>query len=384
MLLRCDKALIDGSFRACDISVADGRFQRIADAGSIEPLFGETVLDLRGKTVLPGLIDSHIHGFVGADAMDATPEALQRMSKALLKAGVTAFLPTTMTARPESLMPALRCIGEMTGKTEGAKILGAFAEGPFITAEHRGAQPLDAIAEPDETLLLQMTEAAQGSLRKVILAPEAPGAAAFCRLLKEQGIVPALGHSSASCAEALDCISEGAAVAVHTFNGMRGLHHREPGLLGAVLASEAIMAELILDGIHVHPTAAQILLRAKGEDSVILVSDCMRAGGMADGDYMLGDTECFVRDGIARTVTGNLAGSTLTLMDAVKNAVTLLQLPLETAVKLASENPARSLGLFHELGSIAEGKAADLIAIEENVGMCFAMVDGSVKLPENP
>lgn len=383
MLLRCDRALIDGTFRSCDIKIQGGRISRIDECQSIMPDDGEAVLDFRGKTVLPGLIDCHIHGFFGVDSMDGTPEALQTMSEALLRAGVTAFLPTTMTAKPESLMPALRCIGEMKGKTEGAKILGAFAEGPFITAEHRGAQPLEAIAEPDEELLFQMTEAAQGSLRKMILAPEVKGAAAFCRLLKEKNILPALGHSSASCAEALDCISEGAAVAVHTFNGMRGLHHREPGLLGAVLSSDAIMAELILDGIHVHPTAAQILLRAKGEDKVLLVSDCMRAGGMADGDYMLGDVECFVRNGIARNEAGNLAGSTLMLINAVKNAVELLNLPLETAVKLASENPARSLGLFHELGSITEGKAADLIAIDSDFGVCTVLVDGSVKLSQN-
>lgn len=382
MLLRCDRALIDGSFCACDIRVADGRFQSIAAAGSLEPNCGEELLDLRGKTVLPGLIDSHIHGFCGADSMDATDDALQTMSKSLLSAGVTAFLPTTMTAKAETLLPALRCIGDRMGHTEGAKILGAFAEGPFITAEHRGAQPLDAIAEPDELLLSQMTEAAGGALRKIILAPESKHAAAFCRLLREQGILPALGHSSATEQQALDCIREGAGIAVHTYNGMSGLHHREPGLLGAVLASDAIMAELILDGIHVHPTAAKILLKAKGEDSVILVSDCMRAGGMADGDYMLGDTKCLVRGGIARTVHGNLAGSTLTLITAVKNAVELLGLPLETAVKLASENPAKSLGLFDELGSITAGKAADLIAIDREMCVCFVLVDGSVKLPE--
>lgn len=382
MLLRCDRALIDGTFQACDIRVADGRFQCIAAQGSLKPDSGEDVLDLRGLTVLPGLIDSHIHGFAGDDSMDASPEGLQRMSQSLLTAGVTAFLPTTMTAKAEDLLPALRCIGESVGRTAGAKILGAFAEGPFITAEHRGAQPLDAIAEPSEALLSQMTEAAGGALRKVILAPEAPGAADFCRLLREQGILPALGHSSATEQQTLACIREGAGVAVHTYNGMRGLHHREPGLLGAVLASDAIMAELILDGIHVHPTAAQILLKAKGEDSVILISDCMRAGGMSDGDYMLGDTKCYVRNGIARTVDGNLAGSTLRLIDAVKNAVELLHLPLETAVKLASENPAKALGLFDELGSIADGKCADLIAIDDKMCVCVVLVDGSVKLSQ--
>lgn len=380
MLLRCDKALIDGQFRSCDIKVADGRFVHIGEMNSLVPDCAEELLDLRGLTVLPGLIDSHIHGYAGDDSMDADPQALNRMSTALLEAGVTAFLPTTMTALPDTLLPALQTIGAMTGKTDGAKVLGAFAEGPFITAEHRGAQPLEAIADVSAPLLGEMTEAAGGNLRKVILAPEQPNAAAFCHKLKEEGILPALGHSSATCAQTLDCIEAGAAIAVHCYNGMRGLHHREPGLLGAVLSSDAIMAELILDGIHVHPTAAQILLRAKGEDGVLLISDCMRAGGMKDGHYMLGDTECFVENGIARTAEGNLAGSTLKLMDAVKNAVDLLQLPLETAVKLASENPAKSLGLFHELGSIAVGKAADLIAIDDKMCVCRAIVDGSVKL----
>lgn len=377
MLLHCDRTLVNGSWESCSVRVREGRIEEL---GSLSPNGGEKEIDLRGLTLLPGLIDSHIHGCAGADCMDASPTALQTMSAELLKAGVTAFLPTTMTALPQDLLPALKNIGEMAGKTQGARILGAFAEGPFITAEHRGAQPLEAIAEPSEELLEQMLCAAKGSLKKVIIAPEAKGAADFCRSLCDRGIVPSIGHSSATCQQTNACIQAGASIAVHCYNAMRGLHHREPGLLGAVMASDAVYAELILDCIHVHPTAAKLLLRAKGEDRVILISDCMRAGGMADGEYMLGDTRCFVKDGIARTAEGKLAGSTLKLMDAVKFAVEKLALPLETAVKLASENPAKALGLFDSLGSIAPGKAADLIAIDDSYQLKFVMVGGSVAL----
>ena len=375
MLLHCDRTLVNGSWESCTIRVKEGLIEKL---GHLVPELGEEEINLHGLTLLPGLIDSHIHGCAGADCMDATPEALQTMSVELLKAGVTAFVPTTMTALPQDLLPALKNIGNMVGKTGGARILGAFAEGPFITAEHRGAQPLEAIAEPSEELLEQMLSAAGGTLKKVIIAPEAEGAAHFCRSVCEKGVIPAIGHSSATCDQTNACIEAGASIAVHCYNAMRGLHHREPGLLGAVMASERIYAELILDCIHVHPTAAKLLLRAKGADKVVLISDCMRAGGMADGEYMLGDTKCFVKDGIARTAEGNLAGSTLKLMDALKNAVEKLELPLETAVMLASENPAKALGLFDTLGSIAKGKAADLIAIDENYDMKFVMVGGEI------
>ncbi len=378
MLINCEKVLLDGEIVRANVRVKNGR---IAEVG--ENLFadGEEMMNLSDLTLLPGLMDSHIHGYMGYDAMDGDEASLKAMSKALLEAGVTAFLPTTMTAFPDDTKAALSAIGELVGKdTGGAKILGAFAEGPFISVEHRGAQPLEAISPINLELFEDMFKASSNSIRKIIVAPELDGTVSFCKLCCEKNIVPALGHSSAKYDEAVAAINAGATVAVHTFNGMRGLHHREPGMLGAVMAGDDIYAELIFDCIHVHPESARILLKAKGTDKVILISDGMRAGGMADGEYMLGDTKCFVKDGVARTAEGNLAGSTLKLIDSVKNMVEKLHIPLAEAVKMASENPAKSLGLFDELGSISQGKAADLIAIDDDFKVKFVMVDGEVLL----
>ena len=380
MLLRCQNVLLDGQWQACDIRVAEGKIVEISTDCSTN---GEQILELRDLTLLPGLIDSHIHGYAGYDTMDGDEAALQAMSRALLQAGVTAFLPTTMTAFPKDLLPALSAVGKLTGQNSGgARILGAFAEGPFISEAHRGAQPLAAISPVDFDLLEQMDEASNHSLKKVIFAPEIEGADALCKKLLEKEIVPAMGHSSATYAEGQKAIDAGATVLVHSFNGMSGIHHREPAMLGAVMNRDEVYAELILDGIHVHPAAANLLLKAKGSDKVVLISDCMRAGGMADGEYMLGDTKTFVKDGIARTAEGNLAGSTLKLMDAVKNAVEFLHIPLEEAVKMAAENPAKELGVFDKMGSIAVGKYADLVAIDKDFKVKFAMVGGEVLFSE--
>ncbi len=378
MLLRCEQVLIDGQLKACDLRIENGVIREIAPQLSVGD--GQ-LMELKNLILLPGLIDSHIHGYMGHDTMDGTETALQAMCQALPEAGVTAFLPTTMTAFPKDLLSALSAIGGLTGKcTGGARILGAFAEGPFISEEHRGAQPLEAIAAVDFDLLNDMIEASNHSLKKMIFAPELKDSTKLCEKLRQTGIVPAMGHSSANCIEAEAAISAGANVSVHTYNGMRGLHHREPGLLGAVMAHDEVYAELIFDGIHVHPTAAKVLLNTKGSDKIVLISDCMRAGGMTDGEYMLGDTKTFVKDGIARTAEGNLAGSTLKLMDAVKNMVELLHAPLTEAVKMASENPAKELGLFDKMGSISVGKYADLIAMDETFKVKFAMVNGEILL----
>lgn len=378
MILRCRQALIGEELRSCDLLILEGRFEQIADYGSLSQ---EPCLEVE-DLVLPGLIDSHIHGYAGVDSMDG-PEALKQLSQALPACGVTSFLPTVMTASLEDMSRCLEEIAALCGEDcGGARILGSFAEGPCISPGHRGAQPLEAIRPIEPALVEALWAASKGTLRKLILAPELTGAEALCRWLRQRNILPALGHSSASYEEALGCVEAGACVSVHSYNAMSPLHHRQPGLVGATLTEEALWAELIFDGIHVHPAAAKVLLACKGPQRLVLISDCMRAGGMPDGDYMLGDTPTQVRGGIARTPEGALAGSTLRLLDAVFRARDLLGLSLPQAVKLASENPARLLGLFDQLGSIAPGKRADLIAVTAERQVSFALMGGKPWQPK--
>lgn len=380
-ILHCKKALIEQEWISCDILVEDGKVQKI---GQKLPQESHRSVDLTNRTVLPGLIDSHIHGYAGHDTMDASQEALSTMSRELLKAGVTSFCPTTMTASRADILRAVSCVAhQMEQPLCGARILGTFAEGPFISEEHRGAQPLDAILPIDFDFLEELVQVSKGTLRKMIIAPEIPQAQEACRWLKERGIVAALGHSSATYEETVRCIECGAGAAVHTFNGMKPFHHREPGITGAVLNRDELYAELIFDTIHVNPFAAQVLYRCRGKDGIALISDCMRAGGIEDGEYMLGDTKTTVKGGVARTEQGNLAGSTLKIIDGVRNAVEYLHIPLEAAVQMASENPAKELSCFDQIGSIAPGKAADLIAIDEEYQVVFAMVNGEIFLSEN-
>ena len=373
--IKSSNVLVGGRFAPAEILVEQGRI--VAVGKTVCRPAGCQAVDLGEKTVMPGLIDTHIHGFAGWDTMDCTEEALMSIARALPKAGVTSFYPTTMTASRENIQSALRCVAKVMGKpTGGARVLGAFLEGPFISAEHRGAQPLESIVPIDLPWVEKLCAAYPGALKKMILAPELPGAAEAVAFFKEKGIVAALGHSSATYNQAKGCVEAGASVAVHTYNGMSSLHHREPGMAGAAMHLNQLYAELICDGIHVHPAAMEVLLRCKGPEKLMLISDCMRAGGMEDGEYMLGDTKTVVKNGIACTESGALAGSTLRLIDGVKNAVSLLGLPLEQAAAMASQVPAMAMGIYGETGSIAPGKWADIIAIDGEYQVEFAMVNG--------
>ena len=372
MILEGNKILIENEFRKCQLKISNKKIVEIGEnLGNADFSFG----DLK---VIPGLIDTHIHGFAGFDTMDADENALRKMSEELLKAGVTAFLPTTMTAKADDIKKSLAVVGKLVGENlKGAKILGSFAEGPFISAEHRGAQPLEAISKVNFELLEEMIEASSGTLKKIIIAPEIENAVECCKWLSERNILPALGHSSASFAETSACIEAGAEISVHTFNGMRGLHHREPAILGAVMLNDDVFCELIFDKIHVNPNSAKVLLKCKGFDKIVLISDCMRAGGMADGEYMLGDTKTFVKNSVARTAEGNLAGSTLKLIDAVKFMCEELGVSFENAVKMASENPAKSLGI-DDIGSIKVGNYADFVVIDDDFQIKSVFVNGTL------
>lgn len=346
--------------------------------GFQQPETDSTCIDLSRYRVLPGLIDMHIHGARGYDVMDGTPQAIYTMSEWLAQTGVTSFLGTTVTAGMSRTKAALENIARCSQENlPGARLLGAYLEGPYIGLEYRGAHHQDYIRPVDWEEIDALIVAGKGIVKVVALAPEKAGS--VVEKLVSRGIKVAMGHSNATYAETMAAIRQGASLAVHIFNGMRSLHHREPGIVGAALTSPNVFAELIADGVHVAPAVMDIVKRCKGVDGIVLISDCIRAGGLADGVYTLGELDVTVKQGIARVKgSESLAGSTLKLLDGVRNMVEKVNTPLADAVVMASLNVARALGVDSWLGSIELGKRADLIAIDDDYNVVFTMVGGKV------
>lgn len=339
--------------------------------------------DLSGFRLIPGLIDTHIHGCAGVDTMDATFDCLNEMSRYLLTRGVTSFCPTTVTAPMDKTLRALACVRDARVRGVcGARILGSYAEGPYITTEHKGAHPEEYIRAIDLDEIRAMLEASSGTLRTMILAPEKPQAAEAIRLLRANGVRVSLGHTSATEAEVENALAAGANTVVHLYNGMAPLHHRSPGMVGTALV-RSCYTEIICDGFHVKSLPMQIAARCKSPDEMILITDCMRAGGMPDGEYVLGELDVRVEGGAAYLKEGgSLAGSTLSLDRAVRNYQLLGGVSFERAVQAATLNPARALGLDAELGSLTPGKRADIVAMNGDGEVKLVAVDGRVEIDE--
>lgn len=334
------------------------------------------VVDWSGYTIAPGLFDTHIHGINGYDVMDATVEAMEHISTSIARLGVTRFLPTTLTSHTTQLEKAIIAIREAVEKgLPGAQSEGIFLEGPYFTTTHKGAQNADYFRDPSYDELMEWQALAGGHISKIALAPERDGAIDFIHHVSQQNICVSIAHSEASydcCSNAVDA---GATKFVHLFNGMSGLHHRNPGVVGAAFTHEQTFAELICDGHHVHPDIAALALRLKGE-YLVLITDCMRAGLMPDGTYDLGEYAVTMKDGIARTHSGSLAGSTLTLIDGVENLCNWTDRPLYEIWHLGSLSPAKSLGREQELGSIFPGKRADFVVLDTDLQVQATVIDG--------
>lgn len=338
------------------------RILKVADENVFE------VIDAKGNYIAPpGLIDVHIHGSDGADVMDATPpEAIGTMARFLVKYGIVGFLPSTVSAEREETRLAVQNVADYKSGGNEAEVLGIHLEGPYLNFEFKGAQYGPAIRQADLQELEQLYEILGSKLKLITMAPEVPGSKeAIAWLTERGGVTVSIGHSGASYEEAVEAFTRGGVSHVtHTYNGMRGLHHREPGgVVGAVLSSQSVTAELIADLIHVHPGAIRVMLQAIGTERIVLVSDAMQATGLSDGEYILGNLTVIVKDGIARLIEGNLASSTLTLLKAVENMVTALGVSLPEAFRMASLNPpAQAIGL-KDRGWIREGNRADVIIV---------------------
>ncbi|OJG19908.1 N-acetylglucosamine-6-phosphate deacetylase [Enterococcus canis] len=347
-----------------------GDFQKEKPAGDV------TIIDQSGKWIAPGLVDTHIHGFMNHDVMDNDAEGLKVMSEGLLSCGVTSFLPTTLTSTKERLRDVAETIGNTYQEVPGAKVQGIYFEGPFFTEEHKGAQNPSYFGDPDLDTFHEWQEASGGLIKKIALAPERKNVKEFVEQVTDEGVVVALGHSNATLEEAQTAVEAGASVFVHAYNGMRGLNHREPGMVGALMSLKHVFSELICDGHHVHPNAADILMEKVGHDHVALITDCMMAGGMPDGHYNLGEFPVVVAEGTARLESGNLAGSILKLKEAIKNVVEWEIATPEQAIMMATWVPAISCKIEDKCGMIKKGREADFIVLEPTMDLAATYLDG--------
>lgn len=359
------------------LEIKDGRFGQWQ---AQRPESGE-IRDYTGYWISAGLVDTHIHGFGGVDVMDKDIDGiLTTMSEGLLSTGVTSFLPTTLTADTVDLRQVSEQIGTRYQEAKGAKIQGIYFEGPYFTEEFKGAQNPAYMKDPSLEEFRDWQEAAQGQIKKIALAPERDGVEEFVQTLTQEGVTVALGHSNATFDQARIAIQAGASVWVHAYNGMRGLTHRELGMVGAMYQLPHTFAELICDGHHVHPGACQILMDQKNVDHIALITDCMRAGGMPDGDYQLGEFPVLVQEGTARLKeSGSLAGSILQLKDGVKNVVEWGLANPEEALRMATLNPALSVGLEEKCGQIRPGADADFLIWTPQLDLQETYLNGELR-----
>ena len=367
-----------GILKNCGVLVKDGVIQAtgIEKIGLIEDCRYINLPDCR---ILPGLIDIHIHGANGFDTMDATPQALEKISCYLARNGVTSFLAATVTAPLDRIMAAVDNAAHcLDGILSGARFLGVYLEGPYISRKYRGAHAESSIREINMDEIRSLVQLGRNSIKVAAIAPEKENACEAIRYFRGCGIRAALCHSDAAYAQAGRAVDCGASLVTHLFNAMRPLHHREPGFMDLALNDNRLYAELICDGVHVSAPAMQIALRCKGINKLILITDCISAGGLADGRYKLGAVDVVVKNGVVRTEEGSLAGSTLRLLDAVNRMHNELGASFENAVKMASLNPARLLGIDRFTGSLRTGKTADIIAVDSNDNVVLTMVGGKI------
>jgi N-acetylglucosamine-6-phosphate deacetylase len=361
------------------VVIEDGRIASIyprSDGEAPAPTQAR-VLDYPGTTLAPAFFDVHIHGAAGHDVMEATPEALNAINSLLARHGTGSFLATTVTAPMDETLRALSGLAKLLAEpvSEGhARPLGIHLEGPFLSHQKRGVHPPESLLAPDIAVFDRLFEAAEGRVRMMTLAPELCGAPELAAHATARGVRISMGHSFATAAESRALIAAGAVSATHTFNAMRPLDHREPGILGTVLTDDTIYADMICDGVHTARETIKLWARAKGPERAILITDAMSATGMPDGEYQLGGFAVQVANGRAMA-GGVLAGSVLTLDRALANFIEITGTPLEQALRLLTVNPATMTGLVDKAGSLAVGQAANLVAVDR-AGRLAASIQG--------
>ncbi len=347
------------------MEIENGKIVKIGDISKpIDVDFGDNL-------ILPGFIDIHTHGAMGKDTMDGTDAAMDTMKRHMADHGVTSFCPTTVTMPQKALLTSIRA-AKKNRLGMGAEILGVHLEGPFYAAAYKGAQNASYLRAPNIEDIKPLIE--EDFVRIVSLAPELSGADKVIRFLKEEGVVAAAGHSAADYDAAMEGIMCGISHVTHLYNAMSPFGHRTPNMVGAALTSDKVTVEIICDGQHIHPAAALLAIRAKGAENVVFISDSMCAAGMTDGIYALGGQTVYVKDGKATIENGALAGGISNVFDCFKNAVSW-GVPMEDAVRMATENPARVVGAVHK-GKLRLGMDADFIVVNERLDLVSVYIRG--------
>ncbi len=352
--------------------VQDGIITKVSSRAQSETPQGACLVDFGDAILAPGFVDIHMHGGTGVDVMRASPADLARLGKWLTNNGVTGYFPTTVAAPIDQTCAALERIADVieatrdstatNGKTPQARPLGIHLEGPFLSHKRRGVHPPEYLAQPTLEVFERLWQAARGHVRMMTIAPELPGALEVIAEAARRTVCVSIGHSDADLASAQAGVKAGAHHATHTFNAMRPLDHRDPGIVGEVLTDNQLSADIIVDGIHVSSAVVQLFLRAKGFDRSVLITDATAAAGMPDGRYHLGPMEVEVKDGRC-TMDGKLAGSVLTMDRAVRNVASFGGWSLQNAVRAATLNPAHAVGLSPQQGVLSIGSEANIVVL---------------------
>ncbi len=363
----------DNQFVKGSVVVENGRFVSIAEQPEHTGEVME-VIEAKGLYMIPGLVDIHFHGCMGADMCDGTKEALDVITQYEASVGVTSVCPATMTIPKDELSAVMKNAGAYAYHG-GAHLVGINMEGPFISPAKKGAQAAENIMHCDYEYFSQLQDAAGGLIKLVDIAPEEAGAMEFIDKVKGT-VVVSLAHTASDYDTAMEAIAHGASHATHLYNAMPPLNHRNPGVIGAVRDSDSCHVELICDGVHIHPSVIRATFAMFGAQRMILISDSMRATGLDDGEYTLGGQPVTVKGNLATLHDGTIAGSATNLMDCMRFVVKHAGLPLETAVMCATANPAKEIGIFDEVGSIAVGKKADFVLLDQDLNLAGVYIDG--------
>lgn len=369
----------NGRDEQVDVWMKDGKIAQIApqlDIHDVEQLDGS------GKFLLPGFIDMHIHGSAQMDTMDASDEGLHTMAQSLLKEGTTSFLATTMTQSYDNIERAIENVAQFQPQPDEAEVLGIHIEGPFVSKQRAGAQPLEYIVELDLDIWTKWQQLSGHKIKQITLAPEEPNGMAAVQSISASGVIVSIGHSDATFEQMQQAAQLGATQGTHLYNQMRPFHHRDPGVVGGVLLLDSIKAELIVDFIHMHEGAVEMAYRLKGAEGLILITDAMRAKGMPYGAYDLGGQTVHVTEAGAHLSNGSLAGSILKMDQAVRNMHHITKCTLEELVKMSSFNAAEQLKLGNK-GQLIQGFDADAVILDEQLKLHQTIKAGKVLYDAN-